>query len=63
MEVTIDHGEYVWAEVIDGGGPWAIDAHDDEHGRGLSIVATIAGADNWGIDGDEASRVAWFRLE
>ena len=63
VRVTIYHGEYVWAEVIDCGGPWTIDAHDDEHGRGLSIVATIAGAGNSGIDGDEASRVAWFRLE
>ena len=28
---------------------------DDEHGRGLAIVAAIAGEDNWGIEGDERS--------
>jgi serine/threonine-protein kinase RsbW len=63
VRVTIYRDEYVWAEVEDKGGPWTVDAHDDEHGRGLSIVAAVAGAGNWGIDGDEASRVAWFRLE
>lgn len=63
VRVTIYHGEYVWAEVADKGGRWAIDPHDDEHGRGLAIVAAVAGVGNWGIDGDEASRVAWFRLE
>jgi serine/threonine-protein kinase RsbW len=63
VRVTIYQDEYVWAEVEDKGGPWTVDAHDDEHGRGLSIVAAVAGAGNWGIDGDEGSRVAWFRLE
>ena len=35
---------------------------DDEHGRGLAIVAAIAGDGNWGIDGNAASRTTWFRL-
>jgi hypothetical protein len=26
-------------------------------------VAAVAGDGNWGIDGDEAARVAWFRLD
>jgi serine/threonine-protein kinase RsbW len=55
-------GDYAWVEVIDQGGAWAQDEHDDEHARGLVIVATIAGDGNWGIDGDDASRAAWFRL-
>jgi hypothetical protein len=38
-------------------------AADDEQGRGLAIVATVAGARNWGIDGDASSRAAWFRLK
>jgi serine/threonine-protein kinase RsbW len=54
--------DYVWVEVVDEGGAWTTDRHDDEHGRGLAIVDTVAGADNWGIEGDSASRVAWFRL-
>ena len=37
--------------------------HDEEHGRGLAIVAAVAGDGNWGIEGDEASRVAWFRID
>ena len=56
-------GDYVWVEVVDQGGAWALDEHDDEHGRGLAIVATVAGNGNWGIDGDSKSRVAWFRLD
>jgi anti-sigma regulatory factor (Ser/Thr protein kinase) len=54
--------EYAWVEVVDRGGSWTDDEYDDEHGRGLSIVAAIAGDENWGIDGNEASRVVWFRL-
>ena len=45
-----------WVEVTDQGGCWTADEHDDEQGRGLTIVAAIAGDGNWGIDGDAASR-------
>jgi anti-sigma regulatory factor (Ser/Thr protein kinase) len=55
-------GDYAWVEVVDQGGPWVAERHDEEHGRGLAIVASVAGDRNWGIDGDSASRVAWFRL-
>jgi hypothetical protein len=34
-----------------------------EHGRGLAIVAAVAGDGNWGTEGDAAGRVAWFRLD
>jgi len=50
-------------EVIDHGGTWTADEADDEHGRGLTIVAAVAGDGNWGIDGGAASRAAWFRLD
>jgi serine/threonine-protein kinase RsbW len=63
VRATLYLGEYAWVEVIDQGGPWTADAHDDEHGRGLAVVAAIAGDENWGIDGDETSRVSWFRLD
>jgi serine/threonine-protein kinase RsbW len=56
-------GDYAWVEVVDQGGAWTVNAQDDGHGRGLGIVAAIAGDGNWGIDGDAAARVAWFRLD
>jgi anti-sigma regulatory factor (Ser/Thr protein kinase) len=62
VRVTLYPGDYAWAAVIDQGGTWTADEVDDEHGRGLAVVAAIAGDGNWGIDGDAASRAAWFRL-
>jgi anti-sigma regulatory factor (Ser/Thr protein kinase) len=56
-------GDHAWIEVIDQGGDWASpNPDDDEHGRGLGIVAAIAGDGNWGINGDHTYRLAWFRL-
>jgi serine/threonine-protein kinase RsbW len=55
-------GDYAWIEVADLGGEWTDERHDDEHGRGLAVVAAVAGEGNWGIEGNAASRVAWFRL-
>jgi anti-sigma regulatory factor (Ser/Thr protein kinase) len=62
VRATLYPGEYAWVEVIDQGGAWTGDAYDDEHGRGLAIVASVAGDGNWGVEGNSASRVAWFRL-
>ena len=56
-------GDYAWVEVEDQGGEWASGPPgDDEHGRGLDLVAAIAGPGNWGIDGSTARRTAWYRL-
>lgn len=55
-------GEYVWVEVVDQGGPWT-GRDGDDRPHGLDIVAAIAGADNWGIEGGPACRVVWFRLD
>jgi serine/threonine-protein kinase RsbW len=63
VRATLYPGDYAWVEIVDQGGAWTADALDVEHGRGLAIVAAIAGAGNWGIDGDTACRVAWFRLD
>ena len=63
VRATLYPGDYVWVEVIDQGGAWVASTRDDEHGRGLTVVAMIAGDGNWGIEGDESCRVAWFRLE
>jgi len=62
VRAIVRPGDYAQVEVIDQGGVWTCGGHDDEHGRGLAIVAAIAGDGNWGIGGDEASRVTWFRL-
>jgi anti-sigma regulatory factor (Ser/Thr protein kinase) len=63
VRATLYPGDYAWVEVIDQGGGWTVDGHDDDHGRGLAIVAGVAGDGNWGIDGDTTCRVAWFRLD
>jgi serine/threonine-protein kinase RsbW len=63
VRATLYPGDYAWVEVIDQGGAWTADEHDDDHGRGLAIVAAVAGDGNWVIDGDAACRVAWFRLD
>ena len=56
-------GDYAWVEVIDQGGVWTDPKPDDDHGRGLGIVAATAGDGNWRIDGDMASRAVWFRVD
>jgi anti-sigma regulatory factor (Ser/Thr protein kinase) len=63
VRATFYLGDYAWVEVIDAGGTWTQDKHEDEHGRGLAVVAAIAGDGNWGIEGDVSCRVAWFRLD
>lgn len=63
VEVTLYPGEYAWVEVTDQGGAWSAKVDDDEHGRGLALVAGIAGNGNWGVEGTEFSRIAWFRLD
>lgn len=61
VRATLYPGHCVCVEVTDYGGTWATDG-DDEQGRGLVIVDAVAGADNWGIDGDASRRTAWFWL-
>jgi serine/threonine-protein kinase RsbW len=59
VRVTLYRDDYAWVEVIDQGGEWA----SGHRRHGLTALASIAGDGNWGIDGDEACRVAWFRLD
>ena len=49
-------------EVEDAGGPWRDGSRDDGRPHGFDVVAAIAGAGNWGIDGDDRGRVAWARF-
>jgi serine/threonine-protein kinase RsbW len=52
----------IHVEVEDRGGPWIPDTeHDEERGRGLLIVATLA--TRWGITGSEAGRIAWLEFD
>ena len=41
-------------EVEDAGGPWRDGLRDDGRPHGFDVVAAIAGAGNWGVDGDPA---------
>jgi hypothetical protein len=49
-------------EVENAGGPWRGGACDDGRPHGFDVVAAIAGAGNWGIEGDARGRTAWVRL-
>ncbi len=49
-------------EVEDLGGKWAAGDPDGTHPHGLMIVEALTGMGEWGIDGDDAGRVAWARL-
>ncbi len=61
-EVSRDGLDCLRIEVEDGGGPWRDGLRDDGRPHGFDVVAAIAGAGNWGIDGDDRGRVAWARL-
>lgn len=53
--------DYIWIEVEDDGGAWIEPAHDPGPGHGLQIVSALAS--DWGVEGDEDSRVVWARLD
>ncbi len=64
VRLYVRPGDYAWLEIEDEGGPWIASEPDDERGRGLAIVAAIAGDGNWGIDDGitPGTRVLWVRL-
>jgi len=43
-------------------GPWRDGPRDDGRPHGFDVVTAIAGAGNWGIDGNARGRVAWARF-
>jgi anti-sigma regulatory factor (Ser/Thr protein kinase) len=57
------HGSRVRVEVCDQGGPWERSARDDDqHGRGLLVVAQLAR--DFGRSGDErAGWTVWYEIE
>jgi len=54
---------HIWLEVEDLGGPWVLTPRDTGRPHGLDVVEALAGPGNWGVDGDQAGRVVWCRLE
>jgi anti-sigma regulatory factor (Ser/Thr protein kinase) len=46
--VAPDH--FAWLEVEDQGGPWIRLEPDEEGGRGLELVAALAGERNWAVE-------------
>jgi hypothetical protein len=62
--VEVHYGDYVWIEVQDQGGPWIRRADRDGEVHGLDLVDALAGAGNWGIDGDpEHGHITWVRVD
>jgi anti-sigma regulatory factor (Ser/Thr protein kinase) len=61
IRAEIHHGDYLWIEVEDGGGPWDTRPPDHERAHGLAIVAALASG--WSIEGDASARVIWARFE
>ncbi|MFI7037877.1 ATP-binding protein [Microbispora rosea] len=56
--------DQVWLGVADEGGPGVprlVRPSDDEGGRGLFLVASLA--DNWGVYGNQAGRTVWALLK
>ncbi|MGH3158983.1 MAG: ATP-binding protein [Streptosporangiaceae bacterium] len=60
--VVLRPGYYVRVEVSDDGGRWDVRVCGAERGRGLAIVAALAGEANWGVAGDETARTVWARF-
>jgi signal transduction histidine kinase len=56
------HDTWCRLEVEDGGGPWDAGPRDSTRPHGLDVIQAVAGAGNWGVDGDGAGRVVWARL-
>jgi hypothetical protein len=57
------HRGYLRIEVEDLGGPWNPRPRDTGRPHGLDVIDALIGPDNWGVDGNQAGRVVWCRLE
>lgn len=65
VRAEVHRGDYAWLEVEDQGGPWIVQEPHDERGRGLALVASVAGDSNWVIEDGSTpgTRVVWVRLD
>jgi serine/threonine-protein kinase RsbW len=61
VQAIITPGRYTRIEVRDDGGPWNQAMVDPAQHHGLDIVRAVA--DEWGIEGDHASRKIWARFD
>jgi len=61
IQAIISPGRYTRIEVQDNGGPWNQAMVDPARHHGLVIVRAVA--DEWGINGDHASRTIWARFD
>jgi serine/threonine-protein kinase RsbW len=62
VRVVLRPGRDLRVEVADEGGRWDAGARDAEHGRGLTVVAALAGEANWGVTGGVGARTVWVRF-
>lgn len=65
VRVEVRMGSFVCLEIGDEGGPWIEREPDEERGRGLAMVAALAGDGNWTIKAGQApgTRVVSVRLD
>jgi serine/threonine-protein kinase RsbW len=65
VRAEIRPDDFAWLEVEDQGGPWVEREPDEEHGRGLALVAALAGDGNWTVEDGSTpgTRVVWVRLD
>ncbi len=61
VRAEIHPGDYAWIEVEDNGGGWTQTPADPARAHGLDIIGALAA--DWGIDGDDASRTVWARID
>jgi anti-sigma regulatory factor (Ser/Thr protein kinase) len=65
VRAEIRPGHCAWLEIEDQGGPWIDREPSEERGRGLALVAYLAGEGNWVVQdgGTPGTRVVWVRLD
>jgi serine/threonine-protein kinase RsbW len=65
VRAEVRPGDFACLEVEDQGGPWIERAPGDDHGRGLALVAALAGEENWTIEtgSTPGARVVWVWLD
>jgi anti-sigma regulatory factor (Ser/Thr protein kinase) len=61
VQAIVSPGRYTRIKVRDDGGPWNQAMVDPARHHGLDIVRAVA--DEWGIDGDHASRTIWATFD
>jgi serine/threonine-protein kinase RsbW len=61
VRATVSPCHYARVEVQDNGGPWMQATIDSTRHHGLDIIRAVA--DEWGIDGDHATRTIWARFD